>query len=463
MPGSIHRSFRNTEMLVDLALLVIAFESAHFFRFMLSSLVPNIPPIGGLDDFGWVLFFLIPVAVVVLSQSQLYQCSERRTELPYFASLIKCLTTITVLLMAFLYVMKASDIARGVTILFFPFALAILGTKFLTRPTWQQWLTRLKWDELAFLIVAAKEDVPQIQEEVRQLLHVPPMFVGEVTQDNHLTKRIEEILDQRNVDCVLVSSVKLPFLEVQEVVNACEREGVEVWVVTDFIRTSIARAEFDELAGRPLLIFKSTPGDSWQLMVKRLVDLVVSLVALVVLIPVFLCIYVAVRLDSKGPVLFTQLRSGRRGRTFTMLKFRSMVTNAAMRQDELKAFNMMSGPVFKVENDPRITKVGGFLRRTSLDELPQLWNVLLGDMSLVGPRPLPVYETEKFENLAHRRRLSVKPGITGLWQIRGRNEVKQFEDWVKLDLEYIDNWSIWLDLKILLETFPIVLQGLGAK
>jgi exopolysaccharide biosynthesis polyprenyl glycosylphosphotransferase len=463
MPGSIQRSFRNTEMLVDLGLLVIAFESAHFFRYMLSSLVPNIPPIADIDDFAWVLFFLIPTSVVVLSQSQLYQCSQRRAELPYFESLIKSLTTITVVLMAFLYVVKASDIARGVTILFFPFALAILGTKFLTRPTWQQWLTKLKWDELAFLIVAAKEDVPRIQDEVRQLMHVPPVFVGEVTQENHLTKRIEEILDQRNVDCVLVSSVKLPFLEVQEVVNACEREGVEVWVVTDFIRTSIARAEFDELAGRPLLIFKSTPGDSWQILVKRLVDLAVSLVALILLIPVFICITIAIRLDSPGPALFTQLRSGRRGRTFTMLKFRSMVTNAAMRQDELQTFNIMSGPVFKVENDPRITKVGKFLRRTSLDELPQLWNVLLGDMSLVGPRPLPVYETERFENLAHRRRLSVKPGITGLWQIRGRNEVKQFEDWVNLDLEYIDNWSIWLDLKILLETIPIVLQGLGAK
>ena len=198
-------------------------------------------------------------------------------------------------------------------------------------------------------------------------------------------------------------------------------------------------------------------------MVKRLVDLVISLAALNVLIPVFLCFAAAIRIDSPGPALFTQVRSGRRGRTFTMLKFRSMVTNAAMRQNELQAFNIMSGPVFKVENDPRITELGRFLRRTSLDELPQLWNVLLGDMSLVGPRPLPVYETERFENLAHRRRLSVKPGITGLWQIKGRNEVKQFEDWVKLDLEYIDNWSIWLDLKILLETIPIVLQGLGAK
>ena len=262
---------------------------------------------------------------------------------------------------------------------------------------------------------------------------------------------------------MLVSSVNLPFLEVQELVNACEREGVEVWVVTDFIRTTIARAEFDELGGHPLLIFKSTPGDAWQLLVKRIVDLVASVAGLVVLSLLYAGLAIAIRLDSPGPILFTQQRSGRRGRKFTMLKFRSMVDNAAMRQNELAAFNIMSGPVFKVENDPRITRVGAFLRRTSLDELPQLWNVLLGDMSLVGPRPLPVYETEKFQDLAHRRRLSVKPGLTGLWQIRGRNEVREFKDWVKLDLEYIDNWSIWLDFKIMAETVPIVLQGLGAK
>ena len=146
-----------------------------------------------------------------------------------------------------------------------------------------------------------------------------------------------------------------------------------------------------------------------------------------------------------------------------MYKFRSMVTNAEQRKQELEVFNEMTGPVFKITNDPRITPLGRFLRKYSIDELPQLFNVLRGDMSLVGPRPLPVEETHRFSDLAHRRRLSVKPGLTCLWQIEGRSNVLDFADWVRLDLEYIDNWSIWLDIKILFRTIPVVVRGSGAK
>jgi len=172
---------------------------------------------------------------------------------------------------------------------------------------------------------------------------------------------------------------------------------------------------------------------------------------------------VAIKLTSPGPVFFRQQRSGLNGRPFTMLKFRSMVTDAEQRRHELEVLNEMSGPVFKVTHDPRVTPIGRLLRKFSLDELPQLLNVARGDMSLVGPRPLPVDEVRRFDELAHRRRLSVKPGITCLWQISGRNNVTDFKDWVRLDLEYIDNWSLWLDLRILARTVPVVLLGTGAK
>jgi lipopolysaccharide/colanic/teichoic acid biosynthesis glycosyltransferase len=174
-------------------------------------------------------------------------------------------------------------------------------------------------------------------------------------------------------------------------------------------------------------------------------------------------IALAIKLTSKGPVIFRQARGGKNGRPFSMFKFRTMRTDAEMQREELQRFNVMSGPVFKVENDPRVTAVGRFLRKTSLDELPQLFNVLLGDMSLVGPRPLPMYEVERIEATAHRRRLSMKPGITCLWQISGRNNVTSFDRWVALDLEYIDNWSPLLDVRILLKTIPVVLFGWGAK
>ena len=170
-----------------------------------------------------------------------------------------------------------------------------------------------------------------------------------------------------------------------------------------------------------------------------------------------------IRLNSPGPILFRQQRAGLNGKPFTMLKFRSMVTDADQRKHELGVFNEMTGPVFKVTNDPRVTRIGRIIRKFSLDEFPQLINVLRGEMSLVGPRPLPLDEVKRFDDLAHRRRLSVKPGITCLWQVSGRNNVKDFRDWVRLDLEYIDNWSLWLDFKILFRTIPVVLFGTGAK
>jgi lipopolysaccharide/colanic/teichoic acid biosynthesis glycosyltransferase len=212
-----------------------------------------------------------------------------------------------------------------------------------------------------------------------------------------------------------------------------------------------------------MLVFRSAPDVSWTLLLKEIIDRVGAFVALVPLaIPMAIAALV-IRITSNGPVIFRQHRAGRFGKPFVMYKFRSMTNDAEMRRAELEPFNQMQGPVFKVECDPRVTPFGRWLRRTSFDELPQLVNVLMGDMSLVGPRPLPLYEVEKFENTAQRRRLSVKPGLTCLWQISGRNEMRDFRDWVRLDLDYIDRWSLGLDLKILLRTIPVVILGPGAK
>jgi exopolysaccharide biosynthesis polyprenyl glycosylphosphotransferase len=219
----------------------------------------------------------------------------------------------------------------------------------------------------------------------------------------------------------------------------------------------------DDLFGRPVLVFRSTPEMSWQAVAKQAIDFVGAGLLLAFMAVPLLIVALLVKLTSKGPVFFRQQRSGLNGRPFTMYKFRSMVTNAEQLKQELAALNEMSGPVFKITNDPRVTKIGRFLRKTSLDEFPQLLNVLKGEMSLVGPRPLPVDEVKRFDDLAHRRRLSVKPGLTCLWQISGRSNVQDFKDWVRLDLDYIDNWSIWLDLKILWMTIPVVLFQKGAK
>ncbi|HXS68666.1 MAG TPA: sugar transferase, partial [Candidatus Polarisedimenticolia bacterium] len=192
-------------------------------------------------------------------------------------------------------------------------------------------------------------------------------------------------------------------------------------------------------------------------------DIIVSALVLISLSWMYLLIAVLIKLTSKGPVLFRQQRSGLNGRPFTIYKFRTMGVDAEQRKQELASRNEMRGPVFKVTNDPRVTPIGKILRRCSIDEFPQFFNVLRGEMSLVGPRPLPVDEVKRFDDFSHRRRLSVKPGLTCLWQISGRNNVVDFKEWVRLDLEYIDNWSLWLDMKIICRTVPAVLAGVGAK
>jgi exopolysaccharide biosynthesis polyprenyl glycosylphosphotransferase len=197
--------------------------------------------------------------------------------------------------------------------------------------------------------------------------------------------------------------------------------------------------------------------------IKQVVDLVGGLVLLVVFAIPMLMAAAVIKMTSKGPVLFRQERSGLNGKSFTMYKFRTMVTNAEQLKRELAVLNEMSGPVFKVTNDPRITPFGRFLRKFSIDEFPQLFNVLRFEMSLVGPRPLPVDEVQRFDDVSHRRRLSVKPGLTCLWQVSGRNDIKDFSEWVRLDLEYIDNWTLWLDFRILWHTIWVVLLGRGAR
>jgi exopolysaccharide biosynthesis polyprenyl glycosylphosphotransferase len=206
---------------------------------------------------------------------------------------------------------------------------------------------------------------------------------------------------------------------------------------------------------------RSGPPDGWSLVAKRLIDICGSAVFLLAAAPLMLLTAVLIKLDSPGPVFFKQERVGLHKRRFQLIKFRTMTEGAERQQQLLEHLNEADGPVFKIKDDPRITRVGKFLRRFSIDELPQLFNVLKGEMSLVGPRPLPVRDVQRIALQWHKRRLSMKPGVTCLWQVNGRSDVS-FDHWVRMDLEYIDKWSLGLDLKILLRTIPTVLKGAGA-
>jgi exopolysaccharide biosynthesis polyprenyl glycosylphosphotransferase len=250
--------------------------------------------------------------------------------------------------------------------------------------------------------------------------------------------------------------------DIADAIAQLEEQGTVVRLAMNFLPRSISRLSFDQLGeDLPLLTFSATQGNEVRLAVRRVADVVLALAFLVLLSPVLLAIAIGIKLTSPGPVLFRQARCGLHGRRFTFLKFRTMRTDAERLKPLLEPFNEMDGPAFKMTNDPRVFQFGGLLRRTSLDELPQLWNILRGDMSFVGPRPSVVEEVAQYAPW-QRRRLSMKPGLTCLWQVSGRNELT-FDEWMRLDLEYIDNWSLWLDVKIALRTIPAVLLGRGAR
>jgi exopolysaccharide biosynthesis polyprenyl glycosylphosphotransferase len=245
------------------------------------------------------------------------------------------------------------------------------------------------------------------------------------------------------------------------IASLCEQHGILMRFDLDLFGLKIARARTEEFDGAPHFTADSSVLDSWATLVKRAFDVFVSLVLLIILAPLLTAIALLVKLTSRGPVLFRQERIGINKRRFFIYKFRTMVPNAEALLSGLESLNEAAGPVFKIRRDPRVTPVGRVLRRLSLDELPQLYNVLRGDMSLVGPRPLPLRDFEGFSEDWQRRRFSVRPGITCLWQVRGRSNI-DFEHWMELDLQYLDEWSIWLDMKILAQTIPAVLRGVGA-
>jgi exopolysaccharide biosynthesis polyprenyl glycosylphosphotransferase len=280
--------------------------------------------------------------------------------------------------------------------------------------------------------------------------------------ETQVVEELNSVIADQAVDEVLVA---LPIDKygslVETIVRQCEVQGVIVRVQTGMTNLHVGKAYVDELQGVPVMTIQSGPLDSWQLVAKRVIDLLGSATLLFALGPFLIVVAILIRFDSPGPVFFTQERVGLNKRRFRILKFRTMTNGSDQQQGSLEHLNEAEGPVFKIRNDPRVTPLGRFLRRFSIDELPQLINVLKGDMSLVGPRPLPIRDVNRIDHQWHKRRFSIKPGITCLWQVNGRSNIG-FNDWVRMDLDYIDKWSLALDLLILMKTIPAVFRGPGA-
>ncbi len=454
------------QQLLDACLFAVAFWLAYEIR-----ATPAVYEYFRLDPFQyateyfWFYLVLVPAAPLILESQGFYDRPmlgpRRATFWPLFKS---CLFT-TIALIIVLYFLKFY-IARWVVVGFGFISFALVAWKEeIFRVVYRNNLTQKQYRR-RILIVGAETETARLAEDFRRRKEYNTEVVGTLELNQTSLPELIAAMHEHSVNAVIVSARHTYFEQVEAVIKACELEGVEAWLVADFFRTQLSRTTFDDYYGRPVMVFRTAPETSWQSVIKQVGDYLGALILvlfLTVVVPVIPIVALLIKLTSPGPVLFRQMRSGLNGSPFTIYKFRTMVTNAEQLKHELAAMNEMSGPVFKVSADPRITPIGKLLRRFSIDELPQLINILRGEMSLVGPRPLPVDEVKRFNDLAHRRRLSVKPGLTCLWQVSGRNEITDFRDWVRLDLEYIDNWSLWLDFKILLRTVPAVFRATGAK
>lgn len=448
---------------LDVGLFALSFWLAHNLRASgaFDFIIPR-PDIQAFSDYAWILFFVVVFAPLSLQLQGFYSrpllASRRQT---FWQGLWGTLwVTMALVVVSFL---AREQPARAVILLFGGIAFALLMAKEELVLLWLRSSRGLAHMRRRMIVVGSEEDRRGLRERLPRVFGQSVEILEELDLNQAPVEKLMDRLHTLAPNGVLLCAKHTLFGQVEKVIAACELEGVEVWLVADFFKTQISQTSLDDFHGMPMLVFRSAPEASWQVLAKQTLDVIGGSLLLLLFSPIMLLAALAIRLNSPGPVFFRQKRCGLNGRPFTMLKFRSMSTDAEQLKHELEVLNEMSGPVFKVTNDPRVTPVGRWLRKYSLDEFPQLLNVVRGEMSLVGPRPLPLDEVARFDDLAHRRRLSVKPGITCLWQVSGRSNLKDFAEWVRLDLEYIDNWSLWLDLKILWRTVPVVITGSGAK
>jgi exopolysaccharide biosynthesis polyprenyl glycosylphosphotransferase len=452
--------FTKVSKIVDAALFGLAFWVTHALRSL--DVFDRGELIQDFSSYAWLLLVVVPLSTPILELQGYYLRSVLGSRRQSVWILARTAAWVSLAAIAVLFFRKTEG-ARLIFALYIPVAVLLMWAK---DEVLRAWSVHRHGREIArrrVLIVGGASDALRLEKALRLDQFPDIEIVGRIDLNERPIEELADLLHTHSANSVLIAPRQTLFGNIERTIQLCELEGVEVWLLADFFQTRISQTTVDDLHGHPMLVFRSGPDVSWQAMGKSAIDFIGSLSLILLLSPIMLAAALAVRLTSPGPVFFRQQRAGLNGRPFTMLKFRSMVTNAEQLKQELAALNEMSGPVFKVTNDPRVTATGRFLRKWSIDELPQLFNILRGEMSLVGPRPLPVDEVARFDDLAHRRRLSVRPGLTCIWQVRGRNNVSDFKEWVRLDLEYIDNWSLWLDFKILLMTIPAVFTGAGAK
>ncbi len=472
-----NRVYSKILLSADVAAGLVALILAYFLRSLIRFAPQELryyfsPELLPLLDYVFYFLVFLPFWLILLVASQRYSSVLHRPWREQ-ASRVGQFAILTGFLMGFLAYTFKLEISRPLLFLM----MLMVGVLLVCNRTLLSWILRSRnindHNKINILIVGTSDRALALGKRLDGFkkwgFHVVGYLAGNggiPASDPQVLgslRELPELLKEQVVadEIFFVGSDLRDLATYEEMIRYCENLGIRTRLVADFMPHSISRISMDFLDDLPLITFSTVPDHSLGLIVKRVIDFSVAVGCLLLLSPLVLVTAIVVKLTSPGPVFYRQTRCGLFGRRFTLVKFRTMVDGAQDRLWEIRHLNEMDGPVFKMRNDPRVTALGGFLRRSSIDEIPQFWNVVKGEMSIVGPRaPLP--EEVGHYSLRQRRRLSVKPGITCLWQVSGRSHI-DFRRWMDLDLEYIDNWSLWLDLGIMLKTIPAVFTGRGAR
>lgn len=464
--------------IADALTTLISFAVAYYIWLLLRSMAPGLP-IGSEIIIDPVLFVILVASAgawVIIFNCQGAYSYQRFTS---FATEIKIILRTVLagglLLISLVFLLRPGYIPRTLVALFIVVNLSLLTLEKFLLFFMATIIRQRGQNRKTVLVVGTGTQARRFVETIQKHFYWGLDIIGFVASTHEKVgqeifgkkilgtfRDMPQVLKAHPLDEVIIAVSTRRMGEARAVLEVCEREGVQVRIISDFLGEIAKRFRADVVYGLPIISISYIPRDRWALAVKRGMDIVISLLALIILAPFFLIIAAAIKISSPGPVFYKWHVVGWNKKAFRSWKFRTMVVGADKMKEQLAHLNEMQGPVFKITNDPRVTPVGRLLRKLSLDELPQLWSVLKGDMSLVGPRPAGSHELARYESW-QRRKLSIKPGITCLWQVCGRNKINSFDDWAKLDLAYIDNWSLWLDLKILLKTIPAVFSGKGAS